>query len=160
MKKMKKVILMVLLGVMVLGVTACSGGKSTGSGEVSGTLEEIMEKIYSGIDIELPGMMTQEVNAENSEFFLGVNDIKFDEALASEPMMSSQAHSVVLLRVSEGQDVEAIKSRIKENVDGRKWICVGVEENNIITDHIGNLVILIMDENSKAIQDSFLSLKE
>lgn len=164
MKKIKKVILIVLLSAMVLGVTGCSGSKSVdkdkGNIEVQGTLEEIMEKIYTGVDVELPAMVTQEVNADNMAFFLGVNDIKFDEALASEPMMSSQAHSVVLLRASKGEDIEAIKSKIKENVDGRKWICVEVDENNILTNNIGNLIVLIMDENSKAIQDSFLSLAE
>lgn len=161
MKKMKKAILMLFLGVMVLGVTACSGGKSaTGGAQLEGTLEEIMAQIYSGVDLELPEMMTQEVNAENAEFFLGVNDLKFDEALASEPMMSSQAHSIVLLRASEGADIEEMKTKIKENVDNRKWICVEVDEKNVITDNAGDLVILIMDDNSKAFHDSFLSLVE
>ena len=160
MKNIKKVILIMILGAMVIGVTACSGAKSPSSDKVEGSLEEIMEKVYSGITEELPQMMMQEVNAENAEYFLGLDDIKFDEALASEPMMSSQAHSVVLLRVSEGEDIEKIKSDIKDNVDGRKWICVEVEENNIITDHIGNLVILIMDDNSEAFQKSFQSLKQ
>lgn len=160
MKKMKKVILMIVLGAMVLGVTACSGGKKSGGAELEGTLTEIMEQIYSGANLEFPEMVIQEIDQDNAQYFLGVDNVKFDEAIGSEPMMSSQAHSVVLLRASEGEDIEAIKKKIKENVDGRKWICVEVEENNIITDNAGNLVILIMDENSKAIHDSFLSLTQ
>lgn len=152
--------LMIVLGAMVLGVTACSGGKTSGGPELEGTLTEIMEQIYSGANLEFPEMVIQEIDADNAQYFLGVDDVKFDEAIGSEPMMSSQAHSVVLLRASEGEDIEAIKSKIKENVDGRKWICVEVEKNNIITDNAGNLVILIMDENSKAIHDSFLSLTQ
>ncbi len=160
MKKMKKVILMIVLGAMVLGVTACSGGKKSGGAELEGTLTEIMEQIYSGANLEFPEMVIQEIDQDNAQYFLGVDNVKFDEAIGSEPMMSSQAHSVVLLRASEGEDIEAIKKKIKENVDGRKWICVEVEENNIITDNAGNLVILIMDENSKAIHNSFLSLTQ
>ena len=160
MKKIKKLVLMILLGAMVLGVTACSGGNTSKDNELEGSLEEIMEKVYSGSKVEFPGMETIEINNDNAEYFLGVNDIKFDEAIGSEPMMSSQAHSLVLLRLSEGEDVETVKGKIKDNVDGRKWICVGVDEKNIITDNIGNLVILIMDDNSKAIQDSFRSLIE
>ena len=156
----KKAGLMMLLGAIVLGATACSSGKAATGGEVTGNLEELMEKIYKDTKLEFPGTQITEITPENVEYFLGTSDVKYDEAIGSEPMMSSQAHSVVLLRASEGADIEAIKTKIKENVDGRKWICVEVEEQNIITDNIGNLVILIMDEDSEAIQKSFLNLKE
>jgi len=157
---MKKFMLMVLLGAMVLGVAACSGGKSSADSQVTGSLEEIMEKIYRETNLEFPAMHITEITPENEEYFLGLTGASYDEAIASEPMMSSQAHSVVLLRVPEETDIEKLKTDIKDNVDGRKWICVEVEEQNIITEHIGNLVILMMDENSKAIQESFLNLKE
>ena len=157
---MKKAGLMMLLGAMVLGVAACSSGKAATGDEVTGNLEELMEKVYKDTNLEFPGTQITEITPDNVEYFLGTSDVKYDEAIGSEPMMSSQAHSVVLLRASEGADIEAIKTKIKENVDGRKWICVEVEEQNIITDNIGNLVILIMDENSEAIQNSFLNLKE
>lgn len=157
---MKKTVLMMLLGAMVLGVAACSSGKVSTGSEITGTLEELMGKIYKDTKLEFPETNITEVTSENVEYFLGTSDVKYEQAIASEPVMSSQAHSVVLLRVPEGSDIEDIKSKIKNNVDGRKWICVEVEEQNIIVDHIENLVILIMDENSKAIQESFLNLKE
>ena len=157
---MKKTVLMVLLGAMVLGVAACSSGKVSTGSEITGTLEELMGKIYKDTKLEFPETNITEVTSENVEYFLGTSDVKYEQAIASEPVMSSQAHSVVLLRVPEGSHIEDIKTKIKDNVDGRKWICVGVEEENIIVDHIGNLVILIMDENSKVIQESFLNLKE
>ena len=156
----KKVGLMMLLGAMALGVAACSSGKASPGNEITGTLEELMGTIYKDTKLEFPKTEITEITSENMEYFLGTNEVEYDEAIASEPMMSSQAHSVVLLRVSEGSDIETIKTKIKDKVDGRKWICVGVEEENIIVDNIGNLVILIMDENSKAIQESFLNLKQ
>lgn len=145
---------------MLLGVAACSGGKPSADSQVTGSLEEIMEKIYTGTKLEFPEMHITEITPENEAYFVGITGVKYDEAIASEPMMSSQAHSVVLLRVPAETDVEKLKTDMKDNVDGRKWICVEVEEKNIITDHIGNLVILIMDDHSKAIQESFLNLKE
>jgi hypothetical protein len=101
-----------------------------------------------------------EINAENIEYFLGTADIDYKEALASEAMITSIAHSMVLLRANDGADIEKIKKAIKDNVDGRKWICVGVEDKNIVVDNIGNLVILIMDNESKALHDSFKKLAE
>ena len=154
---MKKVMFIILLAVMLLGLAACSGPKDI---QLTGELEEIMEKIYAESKLEFPTMHITEVTEENEEYFLGINGLKYEEAIASEPMMSSQAHSLVLIRVSEETDVEKLKADIKDNVDGRKWICVGVEEQDIITDHIGNLVILIMDDQAKAIQESFLNLKD
>lgn len=159
---MKKILLFLLAGIMVFSVVACSSdNQSKDTPNITGSLEEIMEQIYGGVeaDLSFPKDIT-EITSENAEYFLGVTDIEFVEAIASEPMMSSIAHSVVLLRTKEGADIEGIKTKIKENVDGYKWICVGVEKENIIVDNIGDLVILIMDENSKELHDSFLALSK
>ena len=41
---------------------------------------------------------------------------------------------------------------IKDNVNPRKWICVGVEAEDVIVKNKGNLVILIMVENEETRQ--------
>ena len=46
--------------------------------------------------------------------------------------MGSIAHSVVLLRAKPNSDIESIKTKIKESINPRKWICVGVDEKDII----------------------------
>lgn len=156
---MKKLILCLLVGVMVLGTVACSNEAPVEKEpEITGTLEEIMGQIYAGLEFEMPKTMNTEVSNENMAYFLGTTEVDYAEGLASEAMISSIAHSVVLVKVNDGADIEDIKSKIKDNVDGRKWICVGVEEDEIIVDNVGNLVILIMDKQSEAIHQSFLSL--
>lgn len=138
------VVLAVVLGVVFLG--------NDTQDNVEGTLTDLMTKLYANIpEDELPMLATTEVTAENIEYFLGTADIKYTEALASEPMMSSIAHSVVLLRVSEDADVEEVKEKIKTNVDPVKWICVSVEPQNVKVESRGDLVVLIMD-NEKADQ--------
>ena len=86
-----------------------------------------------------------EVNDENKAYYFGTDDIEFKEALASEPMINAIAHSVVLVRLNEGQDAEEVKKTIKENVNPAKWVCVQVEEQNVHVESKGDLVILIMD---------------
>ena len=78
---------------------------------VEGTLEEIMTKVYADLPEEQrPMMLTNvEVTDENVEYYLGTSDIDYKEALASESAVGSIPHSVVLVRVNEGADVEAIK---------------------------------------------------
>ncbi len=153
---------------LILPLMACAGNNNGGNGgqaspspepQVEGALTDLMKKIYEGTELAEMSLMETEVTAENEEYFLGVAGLPYSEALASEPMISAIAHSVVLLRVKDGEDVADVKTKIKENVDGRKWICVGVEDENIVVDNIGNLVILIMDEESAMLQEQFQKLK-
>ena len=118
----------------------------TGCGNIEGSLEDIMAKVYADIpENERPMMLTNiEVTDKNIEQYLGTADIEYEEALASESATGSIAHSVVLVRVKDNANVEAIKEKIEKNVNPRKWICVGVEEDDVIVENEGNLIILIM----------------
>ena len=85
----------------------------------------------------------------------------FKEGLASEPIMSSVAHSVVLIRLNSASDAEKAKKEIKEKVDPNKWVCVSVDEENVYVESIGDLVILAMDnQNGEKLKGSFLNLSK
>ena len=144
---LKRIGLFMFLGLMMFGLTGC------GSDNVEGSLEDLMTNVYENLkDDEKPMMlMNTVVHEENIEYYLGTSDISYEEALASESGVGSIAHSVVLVRVSEDANIEDAKTKIKENVDPRKWICVGVEKEDIIVKNKGNLIILIMveDENTR-----------
>ncbi len=143
MKKFKKLILLSFACLMVLTLTAC------GNKNVEGSLDEIVNKLVTGVDDEMKSRLeNREITAENINQFVGTSDIKFTEGLAQEHMTGSVAYSVVLLRV-EDSDVETVKTKIKENIDPRKWICVGVEPENVIIKNKGNLVIAIVVENEE-----------
>ena len=143
MKFLKKISLVLAVCVMALLMTGC------GSENVEGSLDELMTKVYADIKDEDKPMMLQniEVNEENIEYYLGTSDIEYESALASESAVGSIAHSVVLVRLKDGADVEGVKTKIKESINPRKWICVGVEEKDVIVENKGNLVVLILVEN-------------
>lgn len=152
--KKKLLLVVILMGALFL----------TGCGNIEGSLEDIMAKVYANIpENERPMMlMNTEINDENIEYFLGSKDIEYEEALASEPGIGSIAHSVVLVRTKKGADVEAIKDKIEKSVDPRKWVCVGVEKDDIVVESEGDLIILIMVEDEKTrdkLEDSFDNLK-
>lgn len=145
MKKFKIVsIFVALLGGLFL-FTGCT------SSNVEGSLEEIMTKVYSGIPEDQRPMMlgNMEVTEENVEGFLGTSDIEYKEALASESMVGAIAHSVVLVRAKDGADIEALKTTIKENINPRKWVCVGVEHEDVIIKNKGDLIIVIIVEDEE-----------
>ena len=43
-------------------------------------------------------------------------------------MMSSQAYSLVLVKVKDGVDANNIAKTMSEKIDTRKWICVSAEK--------------------------------
>lgn len=151
---MKRFLLIIVMFVFGLTLSGC------GVKNVEGSLEEIMDKVYSNLkDDEKPMMLTNiEVNKENVEMYLGTNDIEFEEALASESATGSIAHSVVLLRVKNNANVEVIKEKIENSVNPRKWICVEAEEVEV--ESKGNLIILIMsnEQTTEKIETAFNNL--
>ena len=68
--------------------------------------------------------MTQELDmtdAETVKYFTGLENIdNIEYVVASEPMMSSQAYSMVLVKVKDGADIDAIANAMNENVEEKK----------------------------------------
>lgn len=159
MKKLKKLLSILLVCATLLPLTGC------GEKNVEGTLNEIIEKIYADIPSEEMPMIENldvlKMVPGNLTYYIGTEDIEYEAVLASEPMMSSIAYSVVLVRMKDGADIEAAKKEIKENVNPRKWGCVEVPEEDVIVKSKGDLIILIMvaDENTRnKIEEGFDNL--
>ena len=163
MKKIKQLLLIVFVCALTISLTGCK------SSNLDGTLEEIMESVYSDVytglsDDEKPmlgNINVSEDMQDNIAYYIGTEDIEYEEILASEPMMGSIAHSVVLVRMKENADIETAKKAIKENVDPRKWICVEVPEDKVIVESKGNVIILIMvadDTTREKLKEGFNNL--
>ncbi|MBD9106107.1 hypothetical protein EGW03_06615 [bacterium] len=153
MKKIGYVFMITMICFLFIG---CGKNQSN----IQEPLSDVMKKLYENIsEDEMPLLETVEVTKENQEYYLGNVSFNYQEALASEPVMSSIAHSVVLIRLKDTKNIESIKKEIKEKVDPNKWICVGVEDKNVIVVSKGNLILLVMDdEYATQIRDNFLNL--
>ena len=146
---MKKFKIFSLVAILIGGLFLLSG---CGQKELSGSLEDIMndlnEYTFKGYaDDEKPMLMNINVlqdASDNVEYYIGTTDIEYEEILASEPMMGSQAYSVVLVKMKDGSDIEEAKQKILDNVNPRKWVCVEVPKEDVIVKNRGNIIILIM----------------
>ena len=158
---MKKIITGVICAALLFTMVACGTKSGGSSAHVDGTLSEIFVKIYENAAVENK-LMTYEVAVDdtNKAGMLGSDQVKFTEGLASEAMIMTIPHSMVLIRVDKDTDIEATKKLIKDNVDPRKWICVGVDPEQVIVDSIGDLIFLVMSAEAQAYHDSFLKLAE
>lgn len=143
------------LGLLIIGalfLTGCSAKEEN----IEGSLEEIMDKLYEGIsEDELPmGLSNVEITSENVEGYLGTSDIEFESALASESMVGSIAHSIILVRAKENQDIEALKKQIEDSINPNKWVCVTAE--NVVVKNKGDLILVIMtNELAPKIEENF-----
>lgn len=151
---MKKItIVLIVLCAFLVG---CSNKKG-----LDKSLDKIMKEVYSGIPSDdLPDLETTKVTDENISYYLGDVSFEYKEALASEPLMSSIAHSVVLVRLNDAKDADKAMKEIKEKVNPRKWVCVEVAEENVLVVNRGNVVMLVMDDElAQTIKDNFLNIE-
>ena len=160
---MKKIKLLSLVVVLLGGLFLLSG---CGQKELTGSLEDIMNNLNEYVfkdysDDEKPMLMNMDVlemAPDNVEYYIGKADVEYEEILASEPMMTSQAYSLMLVKVKDGVDANSIAKTMNENVDERKWICVTAEK--IYSAASGNVVCLVMSnaDTAKTVYDSFKTI--
>ena len=149
---MKKVIALVLAVVMAMALVACGGNKEAAAQKapLTGTMEENTMKVMEIAPVEFMGGIIPVDLTDTSEdgkwavqYFTGLSDAsKITDVAVYESMMGSHAFSLVMVRTAEGVDAKAVAQEMTDNIDTRKWICVGADEK--IVAGYGDTVMLIM----------------
>ena len=141
---MKKMIALVLVLVMALSLAAC-GNKAADKTPLAGTMEENTLKVMEIAPVEFMGAVlpVDLADADATWYFTGLSDAaQITDVAVYEPMMGSQAFSLVMVRAAEGVDAKEVAQQMKDNIDPRKWICVGADE--IMAAGYGDTVMFIM----------------
>lgn len=146
---MKKLIAVLLAVVMVMAMAAC-GKTASSKPALEGTMEEIANKVIEANPVEfMGGMIPVDLTdtSEDGQWAVFYNTgLKSGEKLTDiavyEPMMGSMAFSMVLVRVADAKEAEAVAKEMNDNIDTRKWICV--EANEKLVAGYGDVVMLIM----------------
>lgn len=124
----------------------------------------IADSLYAGIaDDEKP--MTMSMPLEDAETFMNFAFIEYEEdfkAVVNEPMIGSIAHSVILVKCPTVEKAKEVAAAMKENCNPRKWVCVGADIVEGVTN--GNIAMLLMTTTeggmSETILSNFASLNE
>lgn len=155
----KKLFILGLCLITTFTLTGCSKKIE----KVEGNLEDLMTSVYEGVEEENLPMMLQnvELTEENARSFIGEAEISYKEAIASESAVGSIAHSVILIRMEEDvteEEIENAKEELKEKVNPRKWLCVGVEE--VQAESNGDLILVVLnDDHGDTFIENFKNLK-
>lgn len=163
MKNPVKIIIAILVVIVaVVAVLAITNGNKSGAGvsvNSAADLTALVDDIYAKVTVEMPSVMSQEIDLSDSDavkMFTGLDsNSELEYVVVSEPMMSSQAYSLVLAKVKAGADVNKIAKDMNENVDARKWICVTAEK--VYTTSSGDVICLVMsnEETAENVYNSF-----
>ncbi|MBQ8298962.1 MAG: hypothetical protein IJX99_03715 [Clostridia bacterium] len=136
---MKKFLSIVLVAAAVLAVclVGCKDNEvaqGTATGDVSGD----MISLVSTAKLEVNAPYQDYITAEMAYNFVGLTEEEFtanvEEGVFYESMMSPANQSYCLLKVKEGADVAALKQKVFDNANPRKWICMSADRVLVMAD--------------------------
>lgn len=126
-------------------------------------LVTLVGNIYKEIpEDSLPIVENQILDVTNNDtvkYVTGLdNGSNLEYIVVSEPLMSSQAYSLVLAKVKAGVNANEVAKEMSEKIDTRKWICVEAEQ--LYATSSGDIVFLVMSnqEMAKSIYENFKTL--
>lgn len=145
---MKRIIAIIMSVVMLVGLCACGGNDAqSGGATIEGDLVSVINQMYADVELDseikesFSYHMIEAITEETEEYVLGTTAIDYVEAAYAMPMMSAVAYQLVLVRVDESADVEAVKAELEGAFDEGKWVCVMPEK--VITANVGNVIMLL-----------------
>lgn len=169
MKKATKIIIVAIVIILIMamiGIALFLNKKTKTNLEAINNAEDLsalVNKVYEGQEGNIPSsLQTQIIDTADDmtvKMVTGLenaNDLEY--VVASEPMITSQAYSLVLAKVKNGKNADEIAKQMSENVDQAKWICVSAEK--VYATSSGDIVFLVMasEKTAKPIYEKFKTL--
>lgn len=161
MKKWTSILLILALSLSMLA--GCGAKEQTAApqgGNVEGTPSEIIEKIYAqhkNIDLNLVTMDVDVSDSDAVAYNTGLTSAdKIDSAAVSETMLG-QPYSMVVVKVKNAADAEAVAKEMYNSIDTRKWICVQADTKAAA--YSGDVAVFFMvssDYNDVVTTDSIM----
>ena len=107
--------------------------------------EELLNKIYENVTVELP-LMTMPIDLAD-EFavptYTGAASAEgMIEGAFSESMIGAQAYSLSLVKCESADAAAALAQTMFDNIDTRKWVCVEATEKQAVV--AGDLAFFVM----------------
>ena len=160
---MKKWIALMLVLALAVSMAAC-GGKSAAKPPLAGTMEENALKVMEIAPVEFMGgcIPVDLTDADSVKSFTGLQSgEKLTDLAVYESMLGAQAFSLILARVADANDAEAVAKEMTDNIDTRKWICVGADEK-IVAGYSDTVMLIMLDSqlglSAQSYVDAFKSV--
>ena len=156
---MKKMLCLLLAAVLLLAGCGSKEEKTETAG-FTGSMEELIAKIYENhgeLEIKLMTVAVDLTDADYVSYNMGIEDASLlSDAAVSEPMIGSIPYSLLAVRVKNAADAEAVAGQMLEKIDTRKWICVEADTKTAAV--AGDVVMFFMVGSNYAEQVSTESM--
>ena len=141
---MKKLVMFLIISMLsIIGLTACAGGESA----PTGTTAEIADKVFQQAGVQ-PFGMSEKLSAENMEFYLGTLDYpEFADSVVIIPMISIDTRVLYIIKAANKGDVETIKTRLDENIDPDRLICVTFSMEDVVIESRGDVIFMTINSD-------------
>ncbi|MFC1929837.1 YbaY family lipoprotein [Chloroflexota bacterium] len=134
-----------------------------GDSAPSGTAAEIADKIFTQAGVESFGMSQSLEKDEDKEFLLGSKDYpEFADSVAITPMISIDTRVLYVIEAANKGDVEVIKTKLDENIDPNKLICVTFTLEDVVIESRGNVIFMTINskpEQRTALTEAFITIE-
>ena len=162
---MKKIIALILVAVMLTALASCAKNPDNESSSSSSStsannpvtppekkeLADIISATYEKHPISI-GVSTEQLDpmdADTIRYLASVTGVdKISEFCVSGPLMAPPAYEMVVVRVKNASDAEAVAKEMLENSDPGKWICVRAEAVRIGV--CGDTIMMVMSSAEEA----------
>ncbi len=145
------VVVLIILAV-IIGIAVKSNNNENIKIESTANMKNLIDSIYKNANVELPSLETNEIDMSDNytvSTYTGSQDnSNIESIIVSEPLISSQAYSLVVMKLKNSADVEKVKQNIYDNVNMSKWICVSAEKLYIT--NYNNIVFYVMSDEDWA----------
>ena len=155
------IVIIALVGFLIYNAMNKEEQKSNITITSAQDMENLVNTLYEGLEDKLPKLATNvvdvtDINAVTYSTGLTSNE-NLEYVVVSEPLMSSQAYSLVLVKVKDGVNANEIAKEMSEKVNTNKWVCVSAEK--VYATNSDNLVCLVMasEEWAKPVYEKFKS---
>ena len=156
MKKVALLLAIVLLPAIFIG---CAGGEPS----PAGTAAEIADKVFTQAGVEPFGMSQPLEKTEDIEFFLGASDYPtFADAAVILPMISIDTRVLYVIKAASKGDVETIKTKLDENIDPNRLICVTFSLEDVVIESRGDVIFMTINsdpEQRTALAEAFRTIE-
>lgn len=155
-------VIAIIVVVAIMAISKNTPKSNFGEIENAEALSAIIDNVYAAQTMEMPMLQTQVIDVADPDMVSYVTGLEngdnLEYVVASEPLMTSQAYSFVLVKVKEGVNAEEVAKTMCDNIDERKWICVTAEK--VYATSSGNVACLIMsnEDTAKPIYEKFKEL--
>lgn len=117
--------------------------------ELADIISATYEKHPISIDVSTEQLDPTEMDADTIRYLASVTGVdKISEFCVSGPLMAPPAYEMVVVRVKNASDAEAVAKEMLENSDPGKWICVRAEAVRIGV--CGDTIMMVMSSAEEA----------